>query len=193
MKLRDLPSVDELAREAGDPLAVEAARAVIDRAREEIQAGADPGDLTSRLREELAQVIVPRAALALGEVVLEVRVAARDLVDGGAGGGRERGAPEVRVEHDAGRVDHAAQRRPGELGRQRGDLDRRDLRRRRRACEDRLAACGDAASRGLDHRPPRRDVAERGRLVGEGVHGGELRQAWIGHGQTLPGYVRIVG
>ena len=54
MKLRDLPSVDELAREADDPLAVDAARAVIERAREEIQAGTDPGDLAARLRDELA-------------------------------------------------------------------------------------------------------------------------------------------
>jgi L-seryl-tRNA(Ser) seleniumtransferase len=53
VELRDLPSVDELAREAGDPLAVDAARAVIDRARDEIRAGADPGDLPTRLREEL--------------------------------------------------------------------------------------------------------------------------------------------
>jgi L-seryl-tRNA(Ser) seleniumtransferase len=53
MELRDLPSVDELAREAGDPLAVDAARTVIDRAREEIRAGADPGDLVAHLREEL--------------------------------------------------------------------------------------------------------------------------------------------
>src|SRR5690242_3798313 len=60
MELRDLPSVDELAREAGDPLAVEAARAVIDRAREEIQAGTDPGDLTARLREELVDTRRPR-------------------------------------------------------------------------------------------------------------------------------------
>jgi L-seryl-tRNA(Ser) seleniumtransferase len=52
--------VDELAREAGDPLAVDAARRVIDRAREEIQAGADPGDLAARLREELADVRRPR-------------------------------------------------------------------------------------------------------------------------------------
>ncbi|MGZ4290590.1 MAG: L-seryl-tRNA(Sec) selenium transferase, partial [Gaiellaceae bacterium] len=59
MKLRDLPSVDELAREAGDPLAVDAARAVIERAREEIQAGADPGDLAARLREELAEARRP--------------------------------------------------------------------------------------------------------------------------------------
>jgi len=60
MQLRDLPSVDELAREAGDPLAVDAARVVIERAREEIQAGADPGDLAARLRDELADARRPR-------------------------------------------------------------------------------------------------------------------------------------
>jgi L-seryl-tRNA(Ser) seleniumtransferase len=60
MELRDLPSVDELARAAGDPLAVEAARVVIDRAREEIRAGTDPGDLAARLREELASARRPR-------------------------------------------------------------------------------------------------------------------------------------
>ena len=60
MELRDLPSVDELARDAGDPLAVDAARAVIDRAREEIRAGSDPGDLAARLREELADARRPR-------------------------------------------------------------------------------------------------------------------------------------
>ena len=54
MKLRDLPSVDELARGNDDPLAVDAARIVLARAREEIQAGADPGDLEARLGEELA-------------------------------------------------------------------------------------------------------------------------------------------
>ena len=53
MELRDLPSVDELAKAADDPLAVEAARAVLARAREEIRAGAEPGDLGSRLRTEL--------------------------------------------------------------------------------------------------------------------------------------------
>src|SRR6186713_3668839 len=53
MELRDLPSVDELARSAGDPLAVEAARRVIDRAREEILAGGEPGDLAERLQDEL--------------------------------------------------------------------------------------------------------------------------------------------
>lgn len=54
MELRDLPSVDELARGSGDPLAIDAARVVIARARETIRRGADPGDLTARLQEELA-------------------------------------------------------------------------------------------------------------------------------------------
>src|SRR5436309_827885 len=60
MQLRDRPSVDELAREAGDPLAVDAARVVIERAREEIRSGADPGDLAARLRDELADARRPR-------------------------------------------------------------------------------------------------------------------------------------
>jgi L-seryl-tRNA(Ser) seleniumtransferase len=59
VELRDLPSVDELARVSGDPLAVDAARTVIERARGEIAAGVDPGDLESRLREELASARAP--------------------------------------------------------------------------------------------------------------------------------------
>jgi L-seryl-tRNA(Ser) seleniumtransferase len=54
VRLRDLPSVDELARESEDPLAIETARRVLAAAREELRAGLDPGDLRSRLREELA-------------------------------------------------------------------------------------------------------------------------------------------
>jgi L-seryl-tRNA(Ser) seleniumtransferase len=53
VELRDLPSVDELARGADDPLAVDAARAVLARAREEIRAGMEPGDLAERLTSEL--------------------------------------------------------------------------------------------------------------------------------------------
>jgi L-seryl-tRNA(Ser) seleniumtransferase len=52
--------VDELARGVDDPLAVDAARRVIDRAREEIRAGADPGDLGERLRTELEEARRPR-------------------------------------------------------------------------------------------------------------------------------------
>jgi L-seryl-tRNA(Ser) seleniumtransferase len=60
MRLRDLPSVDELARVVDDPLAVDAARAVLARARELIEAGADPGDLAARVREELTAARAPR-------------------------------------------------------------------------------------------------------------------------------------
>jgi len=60
MRLRDLPSVDELARTSDDPLAVDAARTVLARAREEIGAGSDPGDLQAQLREELRAAHAPR-------------------------------------------------------------------------------------------------------------------------------------
>jgi L-seryl-tRNA(Ser) seleniumtransferase len=51
--------VDELARGADDPLAVAAARAVLERAREEIRAGAEPGDLQARFEQELLAVRQP--------------------------------------------------------------------------------------------------------------------------------------
>jgi L-seryl-tRNA(Ser) seleniumtransferase len=54
VRLRDLPSVDELVRGVDDALAVPAARTVLEQAREEIRAGADPGDLGERLAEALA-------------------------------------------------------------------------------------------------------------------------------------------
>ena len=60
MQLRDLPSVDELARAVDDPRAVEAARDVLARAREEVRAGFDPGDLGERVRAELDTVRRPR-------------------------------------------------------------------------------------------------------------------------------------
>jgi L-seryl-tRNA(Ser) seleniumtransferase len=55
VRLRDLPSVDELARTSDDPLAVEGARTVIARAREQLRVGGTPGDLAAELRVELAQ------------------------------------------------------------------------------------------------------------------------------------------
>jgi L-seryl-tRNA(Ser) seleniumtransferase len=72
VRLRDLPSVDELARGSGDALAVESARAVLARAREDIRAGADPGDLDDRLREELSaarRATLRRALNATGVIV----------------------------------------------------------------------------------------------------------------------------
>jgi L-seryl-tRNA(Ser) seleniumtransferase len=72
VELRDLPSVDELARGAGDPLAVDAARAVLARARERIASGLAPGDLETELRTELAAMRAPslrRVLNATGVVV----------------------------------------------------------------------------------------------------------------------------
>jgi L-seryl-tRNA(Ser) seleniumtransferase len=77
MELRDLPSVDELARDerlAGEPpaLAVEAARTALSRAREAIRAGHDPGDLGERAAQELASARAPslrRALNATGVIV----------------------------------------------------------------------------------------------------------------------------
>jgi L-seryl-tRNA(Ser) seleniumtransferase len=60
MELRDLPSVDELARGSDDPLAVDAARTVLARAREEIRVGREPGDLAARLEDELGAARAPR-------------------------------------------------------------------------------------------------------------------------------------
>jgi L-seryl-tRNA(Ser) seleniumtransferase len=59
MELRELPSVDELARDVDDPLAVDTARTVLERARGEIRAGRDPGDLAALLRDELAHARRP--------------------------------------------------------------------------------------------------------------------------------------
>jgi L-seryl-tRNA(Ser) seleniumtransferase len=72
MELRDLPSVDELAREVGDPLAVDAARAVLDRARERIRAGGEPGELRELVEAEIAARRAPalrRVLNATGVVV----------------------------------------------------------------------------------------------------------------------------
>ncbi len=64
MRLRDLPSVDALLRDdrlAAEPrhLALSAARAALERAREEVRAGLDPGDLVERALAELATVRRP--------------------------------------------------------------------------------------------------------------------------------------
>jgi L-seryl-tRNA(Ser) seleniumtransferase len=83
MELRDLPSVDELARGVDDPLAVDAARAVIDRAREEIRAGAEPGDLTARLHGELRALRTPslRRVLNATGVVLHTNLGRAPLAE----------------------------------------------------------------------------------------------------------------
>jgi L-seryl-tRNA(Ser) seleniumtransferase len=65
LRLRDLPSVDELLRDerlAGEPrpLALAAARAALDRAREEIREGLDPGSILARSLAELERLRRPR-------------------------------------------------------------------------------------------------------------------------------------
>ena len=64
MKLRDLPSVDELLRDerlAAEPheLALATARTVLERAREEIKAGGDPGSIIETVLAELARARQP--------------------------------------------------------------------------------------------------------------------------------------
>src|SRR6187200_687682 len=65
MELRDLPSVDRLLADdalaaAPRSLAVEAARAALERAREALAAGVDPGDLAIAARAELERARRPR-------------------------------------------------------------------------------------------------------------------------------------
>ena len=94
MRLRDLPSVDELVRGLDDPLAVAAARGLLDRAREEIRAGAEPGDLSARLQEALRATRRPalRRVLNATGVIVHTNLgraplagAALDRVRGAAG------------------------------------------------------------------------------------------------------------
>jgi L-seryl-tRNA(Ser) seleniumtransferase len=116
VKLRDLPSVDELARGNDDPLAVDAARVVLARAREEIQAGADPGDLEARLREELSATRSPRLRRALNAtgVVVHTNLGRAPLAEAALEHVREVGRGYSNLEYDlsagtrGSRQDHVA-------------------------------------------------------------------------------------
>ena len=83
MELRDLPSVDELARGSDDPLAVDAARLVLARARERITAGSDPGDLGAALDEELraARTASLRRVLNATGVIVHTNLGRAPLAD----------------------------------------------------------------------------------------------------------------
>jgi L-seryl-tRNA(Ser) seleniumtransferase len=116
VRLRDLPSVDELAHTSDDPLAVEAARSVLARAREEIRAGADPGDLTARLHQELAGLRRPRLRRALNAtgVVVHTNLGRAPLADAALERVREVGRGYSNLEYDlqagarGSRQDHVA-------------------------------------------------------------------------------------
>ena len=102
MKLRDLPSVDELARASDDPLAVDAARTVLARAREEIQAGAEPGDLVERVREELGTARAARLRRALNAtgVVVHTNLGRAPLAEAALERVREVGRGYSNLEYD---------------------------------------------------------------------------------------------
>jgi L-seryl-tRNA(Ser) seleniumtransferase len=116
VRLRDLPSVDELARTSGDPLAVEAARNVLARAREEIRTGADPGDLTERLADELETTRAPRLRRALNAtgVIVHTNLGRAPLAEAALERVREVGKGYSNLEYDlsagtrGSRQDHVA-------------------------------------------------------------------------------------
>jgi L-seryl-tRNA(Ser) seleniumtransferase len=116
VRLRDLPSVDELARGVDDPLAVEAARAVLARAREEIGEGFEPGDLTGRLAAELAAARRPalRRVLNATGVILHTNLGRAPLADAALERVREIGRGYSNLEYDVtagargSRQDHVA-------------------------------------------------------------------------------------
>ncbi len=116
MNLRDLPSVDELARGREDPLAVDAARIVLARAREEIQAGADPGDLGTRLEEELSSARSARLRRTLNAtgVVVHTNLGRAPLAEAALERVREVGHGYSNLEYDlsagtrGSRQDHVA-------------------------------------------------------------------------------------
>jgi L-seryl-tRNA(Ser) seleniumtransferase len=116
VKLRDLPSVDELARAAGDPLAVDAARAVLTQARDEINAGFEPGDLAARVEAEVALLRRPRLRRALNAtgVIVHTNLGRAPLADAALERVREVGRGYSNLEYDVtegargSRQDHVA-------------------------------------------------------------------------------------
>ena len=117
-------------------------------------------------------MMLTRAARALGEVVLQVRVAQRDVGDAVDGGLGERGAAEVRVHQHARGVQDAAELRPPS----RLELGKRPV--------DEVAgvdACPDLLARPLERRSSRiercRVRLPRKSLVPEQlVDGGQVAQ-----------------
>jgi L-seryl-tRNA(Ser) seleniumtransferase len=116
MQLRDLPSVDELARAVDDPLGVDAARVVLERAREEIRAGFSPGDLVARVRVELASAREPRLRRVLNAtgVLIHTNLGRAPLSDAALERVREVGRGYSNLEYELGaggrgsRQDHIA-------------------------------------------------------------------------------------
>jgi L-seryl-tRNA(Ser) seleniumtransferase len=116
VRLRALPSVDELARAVEDPLAVDAARVVLARAREEIKEGFEPGDLIERVRVEIAGTRRPalRPVLNATGVILHTNLGRAPLAEAAIDQIREVGRGYSNLEYDlsggvrGSRQDHPA-------------------------------------------------------------------------------------
>src|SRR3989440_586875 len=107
MELRQLPSVDELLRDerlAREPhdLALEAARAALERAREEIRAGVDPGDVAERTLAELAALRRPRLRRAINAtgVIVHTNLGRAPLAEAALDRVREVGRGYSNLEYD---------------------------------------------------------------------------------------------
>jgi L-seryl-tRNA(Ser) seleniumtransferase len=123
--LRELPSVDELlgrqelealVAEHGRPLVRAAARAALERAREEVKAGFPPGDLTERTTRELEARLRPslRRVLNATGVVVHTNLGRAPLAETALERVREAGAGYSNLEYDletgsrGSRQDHVA-------------------------------------------------------------------------------------
>ena len=122
MKLRDLPSVDELLRDerlAAEPheLALATARTVLERAREEIKAGADPGSIVDTVLAELARARQPslRRVLNATGVLVHTNLGRAPLAEAALARVAEVGAGYSNLEYDlergerGSRQDHLAE------------------------------------------------------------------------------------
>ena len=116
MRLRDLPSVDELARAVDDPLAVDAARRVLEEAREEIRAGFEPGDLVARVRGSVGSARAPalRRVLNATGILVHTNLGRAPLAEAALERVREIGRGYSNLEYDlavggrGSRQDHVA-------------------------------------------------------------------------------------
>jgi L-seryl-tRNA(Ser) seleniumtransferase len=108
--------VDELAKASDDPLAVDAAREVLARARDEIRAGGEPGDLRRRLTAQLRAVREPalRGVLNATGVIVHTNLGRAPLAPTAAARVGEIGRGYSNLEFDLGsgargsRQDHVA-------------------------------------------------------------------------------------
>ena len=107
MKLRDLPSVDELLRDerlASEPreLVLAAARTALERAREGIEAGADPGAIVDTVLAELARTRQPslRRVLNATGVLIHTNLGRAPLAEAALARVAEVGAGYSNLEYD---------------------------------------------------------------------------------------------